>query len=56
MKIELNTAEVVTLSYALKSEKANLKKYLSNGNIELRYRELAENELKVIEKLINKLK
>jgi len=56
MKIELNTAEVVTLSYALKSEKSNLIKYLSNGNIELRYRELAENELKVIEKLINKLK
>ena len=56
MKIELNRSEVLTLSYALKSEKANLKKYLSNGNIELRYRELAENELKVIDNLLKKLK
>lgn len=56
MKIELNTSEVLTISYALKFEKANLKKYLSNGNIELRYREIAEDELKVIDKLIKKLK
>ena len=56
MKIELNISEVLTLSLALKTEKDNLKKYLKNGHIELRFREMAENELKIIDNLLKKLK
>ena len=54
--VELNSFEVLTIQYALKSEKENLKKYLKLSNIEERYRVLAENELRNIEALLNKIK
>lgn len=55
MTVDLNSFEVLTIQYALKSEKENLKKYLKQSNIEERYRVLAENELSKINKLLNKI-